>query len=148
MMIKFEAFNAQDFAEYATWFADAQIAKELGPLDPDLATFLGTEPETWNWIRAVHQDGQLACMVQVVRDGSTTEGAITIAVAPQRQRRGIATAVLQAILCLPEFSPIRRFSALVRADNEKSRRLVETVGFQKVFPLVDDNGYFEYAFYR
>ncbi|HUR50756.1 MAG TPA: ribosomal protein S18-alanine N-acetyltransferase [Mycobacteriales bacterium] len=55
----------------------------------------------------------------------------TLGVAPRRQREGIGTLLLDALLAHAATLPHKAVSLEVRADNEAAQRLYETRGFRR-----------------
>ncbi len=148
MEVTFEPFTEQDFADYQKWFSDPQMQAELGPVDDNYEVFVGDQDESKciNW--AIREKDKLVCLLQVVRDGSTTEAGLNISVSPDRRRDGIAEAVMRSAISHTKLAQVRRFVGLVSEKNPASRKLLEKVGFVKTFPKPDANGYFWYALYR
>lgn len=121
---------------------------ELGPCEESYAAFVGEagDDDVLSW--TIRDNTTQIAFLQVVRDGSTTEAMLTLAVAPAWRRCGIARSVLKAALEAPALKNVRRFACTIAASSKASQTLVERVGFVRGLPKPSANGYYLFALYR
>jgi GNAT superfamily N-acetyltransferase len=146
MDLEFRQFGKEHFVEYASWFADPDLNRQLGPMDEAWLELVmrGGEvsgDETW----AVLCDGQLVAVVEALVDSehpaSYTIGAV--ATNPVLRRQGIGTRSLQHVLDLHKSRGIVEHSARVSVDNWAGRRCAAKSGFEPVSSVPDEHGYLE-----
>jgi RimJ/RimL family protein N-acetyltransferase len=143
--LELRAFAREDFAEFASWFADPELNRRLGPMDDawlDLTLSGGEQPgdETW----ALFRGGQLVAVVEALIDpqgGSHTIGGV--ATKPSLRRQGIGTAALQRILAEHDRRGIVEHTARVAADNQPGRRCAAKAGFVPLDSQPDAHGYLD-----
>lgn len=144
MDLELMQFTNEHFAEYASWFADPDLNRQLGPMDDawlELVLRGGEMPgdETW----AVLREGELVAVIEalvVAEDlASYTIGAV--ATKPMLRRQGIATWSLQHLIDLHQSRGIVEHSARVSVDNTAGQRCAARAGFVPVSSVPDKHGY-------
>lgn len=146
MDLELQQFTKEHFVEYASWFADPDLNRQLGPMDDawlELVMRGGEVPgdETW----AVLRDGELVAVVEALvaaeDPASYTIGAV--ATKPVLRRQGIGTRSLQHVLDLHKSRGIVEHSARVSVDNTAGQRCAAKAGFVPVSSVPDQHGYVE-----
>src|SRR5688572_11054052 len=132
MNLELRPFAAEDFAEYASWFADPDLNRYLGPMDEEcleLMTAGGEVPgdETWAVLRA----GELVAVVVALIDADDRSTYMITAVAtkPALRGQGIGPAALQHVFELHRGRGVVEHSAQVSVGNTAGRRCAAKAGF-------------------
>src|SRR5262245_56646821 len=101
MDLEVRSFATEDFAEYASWFADAALNRCLGPMDEAWLELVASGgevagDETW----AVFRHGQLVAVVEALvgTDDESSHMISAVATKPALCGQGIGTAALQGVL--------------------------------------------------
>ena len=81
---------------------------------------------------AAYEEAELAGLIRVVGDGHTVVFVQDILVRPQFQRRGIGSALLQAVL--DRYSNVRQIE-LVTDDTPKTTAFYRSIGFRELTEL-------------
>lgn len=146
MDLEIAPFAAEHFAEYASWFADAELNRHLGPMDEawlQLVMSGGEVPgdETW----AVLRDGELVAVVEAQVDADDRSSYMIGAVAtkPALRRQGIGAISLQRVLDLHNRRGVVEHIARVAISNPAGQRCAARAGFVPVNPAPDRHGYIE-----
>ena len=146
MDLELRQFSKEYFAEYASWFADPDLNRQLGPMDDawlELVLRGGEMPgdETW----AVLRDGELVAVVEALVDAenpaSYTIGAV--ATKPALRRQGIGTFSLQHVLDLHKSRGIVEHTARVAVGNTAGQHCAAKAGFMPLSSAPDHHGYIE-----
>jgi RimJ/RimL family protein N-acetyltransferase len=146
MDLEVRRFAREDFAEYASWFADPDQDSNLGPMDDawlELAVSGGevAGDETW----AVLRHGKLVAVVEAMVDTDDRSSYMITAVAtnPALRGQGIGTAALQHVVDLHTSRGILKHAAKVSVDNTAGQRCAANVGFVPLSSEPDRYGYIE-----
>lgn len=146
MDLEVRRFATEDFAEYASWFADPDLDRHLGPMDDAWLklTMSGGEvagDETW----AMLCDGKLVAVVEALIDANDRFSYIisSVATKPTLRRQGIGTAALQHVFDLHKGRGILHHAAKVSVSNAAGLRCAEKAGFVPLSLEPDQHGYVE-----
>ena len=83
-------------------------------------------------VLAAHEDGELIGLIRAVGDGATVVFVQDLLVAPQKQRQGVGTALLKAVL--DRYSNVRQL--LLTTDNTpKTIAFYKSLGFSDLSTL-------------
>lgn len=150
MVLNFVRFTADDYPEYKSWFADADLNAHLGPMDQDWLDAVLAERDEDGAIWAVFEGETLVAVVEIGFDPRHKLPAVICAIAtkPALRRRGIARAVLREAMRQSHARGIREHQCVVEQHNAAARRLVESEGFQLISAVPDDHGYLRYSHRR
>lgn len=148
MELSFNRFQREHFEEYATWFLDSELNKELGPVvDEDwLSAILSQkaeEGETW----AIFLGSEMVGIVNAAFDPEKKlpAGITEIAIKPNRRRQGLAKATLIKLLSEHHQREIGSHIAYIKQTNTASRQLFEGLGF-KATSEPNRHGFIEYRY--
>jgi len=134
-MLVLRELTERDVEAAAPWFDDLETRLRLGDRGwPVQALRLAAESEEHSAF-AVEQDGELVAIADAELEDGRAE--VALVVAPERRRRGIGRAVLDALrgeLGVPLFVGVER-------GNGAAERLVRSAGFEQVEPEPDADGY-------
>lgn len=146
MTLEMKRFQEADYPEYAAWFADPELNRQLGPMGADWLDAILSEPESEGVTWAVFRDSELVAVVETVFDpqGQWPAAISGVAVKPALRRQGLGVAVLQHVLALHNSRGINEHIAYVAADNLAGRRCLEKVGFLVTAPQPNEHGYLEF----
>lgn len=115
----------------------------LHELSPDMLTrFLQNDPTgAITLLAVVQQDGEevAIAMAQYVSDPYPVRGEFAVVVADVWQRSGLATRLIQTLICVARAAGIAILQGDVLADNEAMVRLMVNMGF--VLDESDDGAY-------
>ena len=143
--LELKRFQREHYAEYASWFADPELNRHLGPMDEIWleAVLSQLEPAGVTW--AVFRGIELVAVVETVFDPERRlpAGITAIAVKPGLRRKGICTIVLHQMLSLHKSKGIVEHVAYVSIHNSGGRRCLEKAGFVSVTTKPDERGYIE-----
>ena len=146
MDFELNRFQQEHYAEYASWFADPELNRHLGPIDQGWLDAVLSQPESAGVTWAVFRHRELVAVVETVIDPKNQlPAAITaVAVKPSLRRQGIGTSVLRLILSLHKNKGILEHVAYISLDNMGGQRLVTRTGFVPVRSEPDERGYIEF----
>src|SRR5262245_38483405 len=120
MDLEARPFAREDFAEYASWFADPDLSRNLGPMDDAWLELAGSGgemsgDETWT----VFRHGKLVAVVEALFETDDRSSYMISAVAtkPAPRGQGIGTAALRHVLDLRRSRGILKHAAKVSVDN-------------------------------
>jgi RimJ/RimL family protein N-acetyltransferase len=146
MNLEMRPFATEDFAEYASWFADPDLNRHLGPMDEAWLelTMAGGEvagDETWAMLR----DGQLVAVVEALADADdrSTYTIAAVATKPALRGQGIGPAALQHVFQLHRGRGVVQHSAQVSVGNAAGRRCAAKAGFVPAGSEPDRHGYIQ-----
>lgn len=145
MNLELKPFAPERFAEYASWFADPDLNRQLGPLDEEwleLTVSGGEEPgdETW----AVFRGGEFVAVVEALIDPRDQSYAIaSVATKPALRRQGIGSAALRHVLAVHESRGITEHTAQVSVHNQAGQRCAASAGFTPLTGQPNARGYIE-----
>jgi len=146
MELAFSRFRREYYQEYAAWFSDPELNRQLGPLDEDWLSAVLSEQaaetgDTW----VVFLSMEMVGVVSTVFDPENRfrAGITEIAVKPTRRRQGLAKAILKKLLSDHHDQGIISHVTYIKATNEVSRHLFEGLGFMAQSEP-DRNGFIEY----
>ena len=119
MDLEFKRFKREFYSEYALWFTDPELNRQLGPMDKDWLDAILSEPESAGVTWAVYREAELVAVVETVFDPQNRLRVWITAVVtkPALRQQGIGTAVLQHILALHKSQGITEHIAYVSVDN-------------------------------
>jgi GNAT superfamily N-acetyltransferase len=148
MNLEFKRFQGEYYSEYASWFVDLELNRQLGPMDNDWLEAVLSEPESEGFTWAVFRGAELVAVVEVIFGPNTQAPTViaSVAVRPDLRRQGLGTAVLQKILSLGQIKGRVEHRAYVSFENQAARRYMEKLGFVPVASIPDDHGYIEFRY--
>ncbi len=140
MELEFQPFRDEHYQEYASWFADAELNRRLGPIDQEwLEAVLDEGPSNNTWV--IFRDEEMVALVETTVDWPQKTAFITgLAVRPSLRRQGIGRAVLRHLLHQHESRGIRKHVTFIALDNEAARRGAQPLGFVEAGEP-NENGY-------
>ena len=95
-MLEFRRFQEKDFQAYASWFADPEQNRWLGPIDREWLGAVLSEREAEGATWAVFRDGTFIAVAETAFDLEGRRAAITaFATQPDCRRQGVGTAVFE-----------------------------------------------------
>jgi RimJ/RimL family protein N-acetyltransferase len=143
--LSFRRFQREDYPEYAAWFVDPELNREMGPMDEEWLNAILAEQEEEGITWAVFRDGEFVAVVETKFDPEKVlPAAITaLAVKPSLRRQGIAKATLQKVLTDHRLKGLGSHICYIHQDNAASRLLCADAGFVAVSEP-NLHGYIEY----
>ena len=146
MNLEFKQFQREQYTEYASWFADPELNRRLGPMDQEWLDSVLSQPESAGVTWAVFRGVELVAGVEIVFDPQNEWPAAIAAVAtkPALRRQGIASAALRHILELHQEQGITEHMAYISVSNPAGRRCLEKVGFVPADSEPNEHGYMEF----
>jgi RimJ/RimL family protein N-acetyltransferase len=147
MDLIFTKFQREYYPEYASWYADPELNKRLGPMDESWLNYVLSEDEEKGVTWAIFLVTEMVAVIHLVFDpqGILPCGITDIAIKPTRRRQGIATAIIHQLLAEHYQQGMKSHIAYIKDSNQASRYLFEKIGF---FPNSepDKNGFIEYRY--
>jgi RimJ/RimL family protein N-acetyltransferase len=143
MHLQFRRFQLEHYPEYASWFVDPELDRQLGPMDRDWLDAVLSEPESEGVTWAVFRENEMIAVVETFFDLKNNLSAIItgLAVKPHLRGQGIGTAVLRMILSYHQHRGITKHIAYISIDNLAGRRCAEKAGFVSVTSEPDEYGF-------
>jgi len=143
MNLELRRFQLEHFAEYASWFADPELDRHLGPMDQEWLDLVLSQPEGEGITWAVFRGLELVAVIETVFDpANRMPAAITaLAIKPGLRRQGIGTSVLRLILSHHKSRGIVEHVALVSIHNPGGWRCFEKAGFAPATAEPNKHGY-------
>lgn len=119
-LFTFSAFKAEDFDEYKSWYADALLNKELGPMDDDWLKHVlhakdGCEYSVFRGTELVAVIG-IKYPVETYPDFYLTDFAIK----PDLRYQGIGSQILSELMTLHPCKPGQVWKGFINARNTKA----------------------------
>jgi len=145
MQLEFRRFQQADYPEYAAWFVDAGLDRQLGPMDQAWLDAVLGQPESEGVTWAVFRGEELVAVLEIVfgvLDDPPT-GITGLAVKPTLRRQGIGMAVLHQLLEQHHRQGLHQHVAYVATHNEAARRCIERIGFVPT-SAPNEHGYVEF----
>ena len=135
-------FQPEHYAEYASWFADPELNRRLGPIDADWLEAVLSQPEREGMTWAALRGAELVAVVETALDPERRLPAVITAIAtrPALRRQGIGSRVLAQVLALHRSQGIGEHLAFVAADSPGAQRCLEKAGFVRAAPEPDAHG--------
>ena len=146
MLLEFKRFQKEYFSEYALWFVDTELNRQLGPMDQEWLDSVLAQSEAEGITWAVFRDEELIAVIEnAFHVDEASQVTITaLATKPAYRRQGIGTAVLQQLFSINDNKGIRQHIAYIHVRNVAARRCMEGVGFVAVSSEPNQHGYIEF----
>ena len=131
MTLELRHFTEKEFAEYESWFQNAQIKKALGYIDQEWLNHILSDDKSDEW--AVFSEELMVCVIGVAlpAEDHPYYTVTNIAVKPELQRSGIAHAALTKILDHYNLaSEISAWRSHVEIWNEAAINFFKNIGWQ------------------
>jgi len=146
--LQFRKFVREDFPEYQSWYADADLNEQLGPMETD-DEWLYYVLSEWNGIEySVFRDGALVAVLGIVfPDDEHPSYYITdLAVKPGLRRQGIGTEALKTLFALHPLKAGQMWKTYVAAKNPRVRVLLERSGWICETETPSESGMLPYSY--
>jgi len=134
MHVRLSPFREEDFAEYASWFDDAELNTHLGPMDQAWldATLALTTGATYS----AFQDDKLVGVIGIVYPSEQFPFYVIteLATKPSLRRSGIGAGILDALFALHPLETRRHWKAYVADKNAVAKAFFETQGWRATGP--------------
>ena len=140
MKLKFQKFKAKDFKEYKSWFQDADLNRELGPMDQEWIDYTLKEKDGQTY--GVFSKGKLVAVAEVkFPNPEHTYYVITsIAVKPSLRKKGIGSQVLQELVKLHSLKKNQYWKAFVNTKNKTAKLFLEKNAWICESEIPDEHG--------
>ena len=136
-------FAATHFTEYLSWYADAELNDQLGPMDDEWLDFVLTDQEGRQF--SYLEDGRLSAVIGVAPDPDKDVWVVTdLAVNPALRRHGIGRRALTAVTEYGEFLSRPRWLAYVMSGNPVAHRFFTAQGWQCVAGPEGEDGMYSF----
>lgn len=126
-------FKVEDFKEYASWFEDPELNRELGPMDQEWLNHVLSEIPPRHY--SVFDQGRLVAVVGTELPGkrSSTWVVTDIAVKPTLKRQGIARSALSYLIQIHQQrkDPPGSWVAWVNERNIAALEFFESLGWNR-----------------
>lgn len=145
MELEFRRFQQTNYPEYAAWFGDPELDRQLGPMDQAWLDAVLGQPESEGMTWAVFRNAELVAVIEIIF-GAPDDPPICIAgiaTKPTLCKQGIATAVLKQLLDQHHSQGLHQHVAYVAIHNEAARRCIERIGFVPT-SAPNEHGYVEF----
>lgn len=146
MDLIYNRFQREHYADYASWFVDAELNRNLGPMDDEWLEAILTEPETAGVTWAVFRGKDMVAVIEAWYDPENPlVAAITaLATKPSLREQGIGSTVLQQILELHRSKGITTHLAYIQENNLAAQRCAQKVGFTQADSPPNEYGMLEF----
>jgi len=137
--LTFSKFKAEDFTEYRSWYKDALLNRELGPMDDEWLEHVLKETDGCEY--SIFRDNELIAVVGIkypvekYPDYYLTDFAIK----PDSRDQGIGSAVLEELMRLHPLKPRQSWKAVVNVRNTKAAAFFKKNGWS-VADKPDEHG--------
>lgn len=136
----FARFEADDLAEYQSWFTDGELSRRLSFPDERWFSYLGADHVACWAVKS--GAGEMVAVVQADREEDGA-GFFDIALRPQLRGRGLGRQVLDAFISGPART-YRELRATVEPDNHASIAMVRRCGFRQ-WESPDEDGFLQFS---
>jgi RimJ/RimL family protein N-acetyltransferase len=137
--VRLRKANADDGAELASWFTDADELRRFAgpattwPLDQEQIRRWHSDPAIHAWSAEAPTDpGVLLGYVHVVRASDEVGRLARVTIAPAKRGRGLGRQLVGAAIERAAELGFERLTLKVYDDNEPARRLYRSAGFREV----------------
>jgi RimJ/RimL family protein N-acetyltransferase len=143
MHLQFRRFQLEYYPEYASWFVDPELNRQLGPMDKDWLDAVLSEAESEGVTWAVFRENEMIAVVETFFDLRDQLAVIItgLATKPPFRGQGIGTAVLRMILSYHQHRGITKHIAYISVNNSAGQRCAEKAGFLVVTSKPDEHGF-------
>jgi GNAT superfamily N-acetyltransferase len=127
MHLIFSTFRKEDFSEYLSWYADAELNLHLGPMKENDGWLHAVLHETDGKHYSVFDDGQLLAVVGIIFPAPKhPEYFITdFAVNPSHRSKGFGSAILHQLIRMHPLKKGQMWKAVVDVKNPKAKTFFE-----------------------
>ena len=152
--LTFTVFNKEDFSEYLSWFQDAELNKQLGPMEPNDEWLTYTlnqqvglqDSEGYTYSVFRHEE-----LVAVIAFDYPTEAVrayyiSSLAVKPKKKGIGIGTQDLQKIMELHPPTHAIDWIAFIQRNNPKAKLFFEKNGWECISDATNKTDMWSFAF--
>lgn len=148
MQLEMKRFQWEFYADYAAWFSDAELNRQLGPMDEDWLESVLNEPVSEGGTWAVFQSSELVAVIETSFDsqGQLPAGIRAIAVKPALRQQGIGSAALRQLILLHQANDQSSLVTYISATNHAALRFVLKNGFQATTETPDEHGFIEFYY--
>ncbi len=143
MVLVYQRFRDATYAEYASWFADPDLNRWLGPMDADWLHAVLSELESEGVTWAVFQGSELVAVVETRFDPHDRCAAYLrgLAIRPSLRGQGMGTAVVCQLLDCHAGQGITGHTTFISVHNAGSIRFFERLGFVRSSAPPNAHGY-------
>jgi len=130
--MKIRPFQAGDFPQYESWFADPVLSAQLGPMDRDWLQHVLND--TGGIEYSILRDDELAAVVGVCLpvEAHPYYFVTDLAVRPELRGSGIGRAVMSLVMNRPELQSSPLWRASVRPDNPGALAFLIKLGWTRL----------------
>jgi RimJ/RimL family protein N-acetyltransferase len=144
MEILLRRLVAADLAEIEQWFAEGETGRWLGDRQWPRQLLRRAEGSPDRLALAAVWDGAVVGVLDVDPHDDQRAG-VAYVVAPAQRRRGVATAMLTALISYPGLKEVVEYFAGVEQGNTASAALLTKAGFEQVRDTPDEAGFSYFA---
>ncbi len=143
MEFVFSTFKREDFPEYLSWYADAELNLHLGPMKEDDEWLHAVMNETDGCHYSIFDGKDLLAVVGVIfPDVEHSAYFITdFAIKPIHRGKGIGSIVLDELIRLHPLKVGQKWKAVIDVKNSKAKRFFEKNGWISS-EMPDEHGMF------
>ena len=137
--LTFSKFRAEDFTEYKSWYKDALLNRELGPMDDKWLEHVLKERDGQQY--SVFREGELIAVVGIMFpiEGYPDLYLTDFAIKPDSRDQGIGSAVLTELMRLHPLKPEQLWKTVVNVRNTQAKAFFEKNGWS-VADKPDEHG--------
>ena len=132
MDLDFQIFKKEDYAEYYSWFKDADLNEQLGPMKAnDDEWLIHVLNEKNGCTHSIFQNKQLVSVIGIAfpDNDNPAYGITSIAVKPSLRSRGIGKKILKDVMRLYPLRKGQYWIVHVDSNNQKAKRFFEKNGW-------------------
>lgn len=144
--MRYAQFTRADFPTYCAWYADAELNRQLGPMDEAwLEHVLGDRGGVQ---RSFFLDDELVAVAGVALppEPGLPHVITDLAVHPGQRGQGIGSAALALLLAAEEFADTAGWEASVSPDNPGAQRFLQGRGWASVAAPSDEDEMLTYRY--
>lgn len=123
------------------WFRDSEVQKRMEGMEP-LEEWYGHVKENDAYFVWIAFSGEQPVGVAMVEREGENAGSVGLIVNPALRHRGYGKVLLRETMKREEVQGVRRWIAGIEADNHACLRCFESVGYEKVTPVPDEDGFY------
>lgn len=138
-------FQETDFLDYESWFVDAELNRQLGPIDREWLAYVLADSEGAEYSFLLNQELIAVAGVHYPTTEHNYYYITDIAVRPKLRRQGIGKRIIKQLQAQPMLQSVKNWRAGVATNNIAAAKLLESLGWRKLSQASDTDNLMVYG---
>lgn len=132
-------FMETDFLDYESWFVDAELNRQLGPIDCEWLAYILADSEGAEYSFLLNQELIAVAGVHFPTAEHNYCYITDIAVHPKLRRQEIGKRIIKQLQAQPSLQLVKNWKAGAAINNIAAAKLLESLGWEKSFQAHDSD---------